>query len=105
MRSASLASSSRIAAAVLALGGVITAHPAAAHSLVTRAAPYAGPTPDVRCRPGSMPETTQGRVPAKDYASGRAANPLLHSMAPSIENRWEAKPCVWITSGYLLPGV
>jgi hypothetical protein len=63
-----LASSTRIAAAALALAGVVTAHPAAA-----RSAPYAGPTPDAKCGPGSLPETTQGRVPAKDYSDGRAA--------------------------------
>ena len=34
--------------------------------------PYA-PTPQGPCGPGSRPETTQGRVPAADFASGRAA--------------------------------
>lgn len=29
-------------------------------------------TPGVKCGPGSMPEETQGRVPAKDHESGRA---------------------------------
>ena len=31
------------------------------------------PTPDGPCGPGSKPESTQGRVPAADFASGRAA--------------------------------
>src|SRR5438552_14404342 len=31
------------------------------------------PTPQGKCGPGSRPEATQGRVPAADYASGRAA--------------------------------
>ena len=31
------------------------------------------PTPDGPCGPGSKPEAIQGRVPAADYASGRAA--------------------------------
>jgi hypothetical protein len=36
-------------------------------------APYAGPTPGAACDRGSLPETSQGRAPAADYASGRAA--------------------------------
>jgi hypothetical protein len=36
-------------------------------------APYAGPTPDIACDPGSRPEAVQGKVPKADYASGRAA--------------------------------
>jgi hypothetical protein len=35
--------------------------------------PYAGPTPGAHCVPGSLPETMQGRAPAEDYATGRAA--------------------------------
>ena len=35
--------------------------------------PYAGPTPGVACDHGSIPETTQGRVPLADITSGRAA--------------------------------
>jgi hypothetical protein len=39
-----------------------------------RPAPHLGSTPKAKCGPGSMPETgRQGRVPAKDYTSGRAA--------------------------------
>jgi len=35
---------------------------------------FPGPTPPATCGPGSLPETgVQGRVPAADYASGRAA--------------------------------
>jgi len=35
---------------------------------------HLGHTPDGNCGPGSMPETSwQGRVPAKDFADGRAA--------------------------------
>src|SRR5213593_937774 len=33
--------------------------------------PYT-PAPDVMCGPGARPEATQGRVPQKDYDSGRA---------------------------------
>ncbi|HET7310901.1 MAG TPA: hypothetical protein VFJ17_06205 [Mycobacteriales bacterium] len=36
-------------------------------------APYAGPTPDIGCDKGSMPEKVQGKAPKADYASGRAA--------------------------------
>ena len=32
-----------------------------------------GPTPGVPCGPGSLPEQMQGRAPAEDYATGRAA--------------------------------
>jgi hypothetical protein len=37
--------------------------------------PAAGapPTPDIRCDKGSMPEKVQGKAPAADYESGRAA--------------------------------
>jgi hypothetical protein len=39
-----------------------------------RPAPHLGSTPRARCGPGSRPETgRQGRVPAADFASGRAA--------------------------------
>src|SRR3954468_22298520 len=34
--------------------------------------PFAA-TPSGPCGPGSRPESTQGRVPAEDFASGRAA--------------------------------
>jgi len=36
-------------------------------------AKYPAPVPDRACDKGSMPEKTQGRVPAADYKSGRAA--------------------------------
>src|SRR3954463_5132367 len=35
--------------------------------------PSMAATPDVPCDKGSMPEKEQGRAPASDYASGRAA--------------------------------
>ncbi|MDT7569945.1 MAG: hypothetical protein QOE05_119 [Actinomycetota bacterium] len=35
--------------------------------------PYAGPTPGSSCVAGSLPETMQGRAPAEDVATGRAA--------------------------------
>ena len=35
---------------------------------------HLGHTPEAKCGPGSKPETSwQGRVPAKDFDSGRAA--------------------------------
>lgn len=37
------------------------------------AAPDAGPTPQILCGPGSLPETTQGRAPLSDVPSGRYA--------------------------------
>jgi hypothetical protein len=55
---------------VLAL---ITASLVPAGSAESAAAPYDGPTPAAGCVPGSLPETMQGRVPAADYPSGRAA--------------------------------
>jgi hypothetical protein len=58
----------RGAAALVVVAAVVAAHPAAA-----RPTPYAGPTPQAHCGPGSLTETAaQGRVPAKDYADGRA---------------------------------
>ncbi|TMK81799.1 MAG: hypothetical protein E6G46_07090, partial [Actinobacteria bacterium] len=43
-------------------------------SASARPAPSAAPVPRARCGPGSMPETgAQGRTPAADFASGRAA--------------------------------
>jgi hypothetical protein len=35
--------------------------------------PYAGPTKGIRCDAGSRPEKVQGKAPAADYESGRAA--------------------------------
>lgn len=35
--------------------------------------PYDGPTPGIRCDKGSRPEKVQGKVPAADYESERAA--------------------------------
>ena len=66
--------STRLLAALSALtiatgGGVI-----AARATPPPAGPSAGPTPDLACDAGSMPETTQGRAPLADYTSGRAAD-------------------------------
>jgi hypothetical protein len=36
-------------------------------------APYDGPTPGIACGKGSLPEVMQGRAPAEDVATGRAA--------------------------------
>ncbi|MGH2684971.1 MAG: LVIVD repeat-containing protein, partial [Actinomycetota bacterium] len=36
--------------------------------------PDAGPTKGIRCDRGSLPEAVQGKVPAADYESGRAAD-------------------------------
>ena len=35
--------------------------------------PSSAATPDIACDKGSMPESSQGRVPAADYSNGRAA--------------------------------
>jgi hypothetical protein len=59
-------------AAVLATGvyaGTASGAPAAP----THRAPSNAATPDVPCDRGSMPEKEQGRAPAADYTSGRAA--------------------------------
>ncbi|MDP9069001.1 MAG: hypothetical protein M3N53_11755 [Actinomycetota bacterium] len=37
-----------------------------------RTDPYAGPTPQIPCDEGSLPEEVQGKAPLKDYKSGRA---------------------------------
>jgi hypothetical protein len=51
--------------------------PTALHTTTSRSMsatdPYAGPTPDIPCDKGSMPETVQGKTPKGDYDSGRAA--------------------------------
>ena len=58
-------------------GPVIVGGPTAAHSASARylstTAPYAGPTKDIACDKGSMPETVQGKAPKADFDSGRAA--------------------------------
>ncbi len=51
-----------------------TAHPAhVVERYLGPTTPYAGPTKDIPCDGGSMPETVQGKVPKADYDSGRAA--------------------------------
>ena len=70
-----------VAASVVAAGlaggvsqaGTGSVAPAASHASAAKKAPYAGPTPDIACDKGSMPEKTQGRAPLADYADGRAA--------------------------------
>ncbi len=61
----------RLLAAVALTTAVGVAGQASGATLV--AAPYAGPVKDVGCDRQSLPETFQGRVPAADIASGRAA--------------------------------
>ena len=61
----------RVAVAVAALGLVVTQNPGGGASAAS--APSMAATPGVRCDKGSLPESTQGRVPAADVASGRAA--------------------------------
>jgi len=46
-----------------AMGGIVS----------VRAAGPPPPTPDAPCHPGDRPEALQGRVPAADYSTGRAA--------------------------------
>jgi hypothetical protein len=56
----------RLLVSTVALATVLTAVPASSE-------PIAGPTPGIRCAPGSLPEQMQGRAPAEDVATGRAA--------------------------------
>jgi hypothetical protein len=64
-----LSPSRLLAAGVAVVTGLVLTHSAAGVTAV--------PTPpavtDVACSPGDLPEATQGRVPAADYSSGRAA--------------------------------
>jgi hypothetical protein len=55
-----------------AVGGPAARHAVAAQYLGPTT-PYAGPTRDAPCDPGSKPETVQGKAPKADYDSGRAA--------------------------------
>jgi hypothetical protein len=57
------------AVTVAASGGALVA----ARATPPPAGPSSGPTPDLACDTGSMPESTQGRAPLADYTSGRAA--------------------------------
>src|SRR5437764_8071271 len=56
---------------------VLVGGPSASHAQWAQFAsptdPYGGPTPDIACDTGSMPETVQGQAPKADYDSGRAA--------------------------------
>lgn len=67
----SLSVSTRLIAAaaltVAAVGGSVT------HSAFGASAPSAAATPGIACDKGSLPETTQGRAPLADVATGRTA--------------------------------
>src|SRR5438093_6940761 len=56
-----------------AVGGPTAHHPHVAARYLGPTDPYAGPTPDIACDQGSLPETVQGQAPKADYDSGRAA--------------------------------
>src|SRR5947209_8598109 len=63
----------RVFAAIAVLAGMVALWSSTgAGRAFGGADPYAA-APDGPCGPGSRPETTQGRVPAADYTSGRAA--------------------------------
>src|SRR2546430_7333409 len=55
------------------VGGPTTQHTHVAARYLGPTDPYAGPTPDIACDQGSLPETVQGQAPKADYDSGRAA--------------------------------
>jgi hypothetical protein len=57
----------------LAVIGAVLALCAVGTIVPTHAAGPPAATPDVACHKGDRPETTQGRAPAADYDSGRAA--------------------------------
>jgi hypothetical protein len=63
----SLRATSIATVALLAIGTAV------AQTASSAPAPKAGPTPGIACAKGSLPETTQGRAPAADVASGRYA--------------------------------
>jgi hypothetical protein len=56
-----------------AVVGGLTPTPHVQARYLGRTTPYAGPTRDIACDKGSMPETVQGKAPKADYDSGRAA--------------------------------
>jgi hypothetical protein len=56
-----------------AVVGGPTAHHSEWARFVSRTNPYAGPTPDIACDRGSLPESVQGKAPKADFDSGRAA--------------------------------
>jgi hypothetical protein len=53
--------------------GSLTPSPSASAASTQSDASAPAPVPDAPCGPGSLPEQTQGRVPAEDYKTGRAA--------------------------------
>jgi hypothetical protein len=57
-----------------ALSAVVVATSGGALVAARASGPASGPTPDLACDAGSMPESTQGRAPLADYNSGRAAD-------------------------------
>ncbi|MFP5299234.1 MAG: hypothetical protein ACLGHL_09640, partial [Actinomycetota bacterium] len=55
------------------VGGPTTTRSASLPKYFGPSKPDAGPTKGIGCDEGSRPEDVQGKVPAKDYESGRAA--------------------------------
>ncbi len=55
------------------IGGPASKRNAATAKYFGPTKPYDGPTPGIDCDKGSRPEKIQGKVPATDYESGRAA--------------------------------
>jgi len=55
------------------VGGPTARHPHVVGQYLGPTDPYGGPTPDIACDAGSMPESVQGQAPKADYTSGRAA--------------------------------
>ena len=55
------------------VGGPTALHTQSSDRYASPTNPYAGPTKDIPCDTGSMPETVQGKVAKADYTSGRAA--------------------------------
>lgn len=63
----------RAARAVVAAGLVATVAGASSARSATPLTPPMTAVPQAHCGPGSLPETEQGRAPAADFSSGRAA--------------------------------
>lgn len=64
---------------VAALVALAAAFPGARSSAA--GSPSMAAVPDAHCGPGSLPETEQGRAPAADFATGRAAHGYLCNTA------------------------